>query len=186
MKKIVFGLLILVGFYSNAQTLTVTPNGLKDSLNVEKDYVVLNIENKTAKELYDNILKYINLNYKNPKEVIKGSVDSDFIKFDTYVSDFPLVKSMGTKMDMGTTYTTILTFQDNKIKYEIVDLIMKNKNGGYQAIFSGSALSGYAIYNKSGELKKSETKIDIERYFNNNIKSIIEASYDKAKLKKEW
>lgn len=186
MKNLFIALFGLFSFCASAQTFTVTPTGLKDSLNVEKNYVVLNIENKTAKELYDNMIKYINLNYKNPAEVIKGSVDSDFIKFDTYVSEFPKVTSMGAKMNMGTTYTTILTFQDNKIKYEVVDLIMKNKNGGNPVIFSGSVMSGFAIYNKSGELKRNETKVDIEKYFNNNIKSIIDAANGQSKSKKDW
>ncbi len=186
MKKIVFLLLMFLSFYANAQKLVITPTGLKDSANIEKDYVVLNIENKTAKDLYNSAIKYINLNYKNPKEVIKGSLDSDFIKYETYVSNFPVVTSMGAKMEMGTKYTTMLSFQDNKIKYEIIDLIMKNKNGGMQVIFSGSALTGYPIYNKSGELKRNETKTDIENYFNENIKSIIEASFDGTKTKKDW
>lgn len=186
MKKILVLVFVIMSIYSNAQTLVVTPNGLRDSSNIEKEYVVLNIENKTAKELYDNMMKYINLNYKNPKEVIKGSVESDFIKFDTYVGGFPLVKSIGVTMEMGTTYTILLSFQDNKIKFEIIDLVMKNRNGPMKAIFSGSAMSGYAIFNKSGELKREETKLDIENYFNNKIKSIIDAAYDKAKARKDW
>lgn len=186
MKKILVFVFVIMCIYTNAQTLVVTPNGLRDSLNIEKEYVVLSIENKTAKELYDNMMKYINLNYKNPKEVIKGSVESDFIKFDTYVSGFPLVKSIGVTMEMGTTFTTLLSFQDNKIKFEILDLVMKNRNGPMKAIFSGSSMSGYAIFNKSGELKRDETKLDIENYFNNKIKSIIDAAYDKAKSRKDW
>lgn len=186
MKKILVFVFVIMCIYTNAQTLVVTQNGLRDSSNIEKEYVVLNVENKTAKELYDNIMKYINLNYKNPKEVIKGSVEADFIKFDTYVSGFPLVKSMGVTMEMGTNYTTLLSFQDNKIKFEILDLVMKNRNGPTVTIFSGSAFSGYAIFNKSGELKRDETKIDIENYFNNKIKSIVDAAYDRAKSRKDW
>lgn len=185
MKKTVLLLLMLFSFYANAQKLVLTPTGFKDSANVEKDYIVLNIEKKTAKELYDSVVKYINLNYKNPKEVIKGSVESDFIKFETYVPDFPLVKSLGVNMDMGTRYTTILSFQDNKIKYEITNLIIKNIQGAAVNV-SGSAMSGISIFNKAGDIKRNDVKIQLENYFNENIESIIKSISNENKAKKDW
>jgi hypothetical protein len=46
---------------------------------------------------------------------------------------------------------------------------MPAKKGGYSVLFSGGAFSGYPIYNKKGELKRDETKGEIEDYFNSQI-----------------
>jgi len=43
-----------------------------------------------------------------------------------------------------------------------------------RVLFSGGAFDGYPIYNKKGELKREETKADLEAYFNNTILKITE------------
>ena len=60
MKKIMLLLLIMFANFSFAQKITVTQTGLKDSENIEKSFVVIPAEGKTAKQLYDESLKYIN------------------------------------------------------------------------------------------------------------------------------
>jgi hypothetical protein len=168
MKKIVLIAFIISCSLLNAQKLLVTPEGLKDSLNIDKSYVVISIEGKTAKDLYESVIKYVNITYKNPKEVLKGNIENEYISFETYVANFPLTKNGYAKMNIGTKYLTTLSFKDGKIKYEISDMEMKAVDSQYKVLFSGGAFSGYPIYNKSGELKREETKEDIEKYFNNN------------------
>jgi len=63
MKKLILLSVIFVCSYSYGQTFVLTPNGLRDSLNLENNYVVVNIEGKTAKQLYDNSMKYISKNF---------------------------------------------------------------------------------------------------------------------------
>ena len=159
-------------FYSNSQTFEVTPNGLKDSKNIEKSYVVVTKEGKSAKELYDNSLKYINKAYKNPEEVIKGKIDGEFLKFNTYVPGFTIVDNLGTSLAINAKYTVELSFKDGRVKYEVVELTMSATNGGYIIIFSGSPFDGYPIFNKKGELKREEIKQDIENHFNSVVKDL--------------
>jgi hypothetical protein len=45
-------------------------------------------------------------------------------------------------------------------------------NGGYKVLFTGGAFDGYPIYNKKGDLKRPETKTEIENYFNSKIATI--------------
>jgi hypothetical protein len=186
MKKIILIALMFFSLDGYSQKFSVTPEGLKDSLNIDKSYIVINIEGKTAKDLYESIIKYINVTYKNPKEVLKGNVENEFISFETYVANFPLTKNGYAKMNIGTKYTTTLGFKDGKIKYEISDIKMKAVDSQYEVLFSGGAFSGYPIYNKSGELKRKETKEDIEKYFNNNIKNIFDYVSGKSKTNEGW
>lgn len=186
MKKIVLFAFIICNSLLNAQKLVVTSEGLKDSLNLDKSYVVINVEGKTAKDLYEGIIKYINVNYKNPKEVLKGNVENEFVSFETHVSNFPITKNGYAKMNIGTNYLTTLSFKDGKVKYEISDIKMKAVDSQYEVLFSGGGFSGYPIYNKSGDLKRKETKDDIEKYFNNNIKNIFDFLSGKTKTNDGW
>jgi len=95
MKKVTFLIMIFFCSLSYGQKFVLTPNGLRDSLDTEKSYVVINAEGKTAKQLYDSSIKFINKNYKNPSEVIKGNTDSEYLKFETHDPDFLILKSLG-------------------------------------------------------------------------------------------
>lgn len=175
MNKIILIIVGLLSSISYSQKFTVTPNGLKDEINIDKTFVVISIEDKTAKELYENAIKYINRTYKNPDEVIKGKTESEYLKFITHVPSFLTVKNGGVKMQIEANYTTEINFKDGKIKMEIIALDMFGTNGGYKVLFTGGAFDGYPIYNKKGDLKRPETKTDIETYFNLQIINLANA-----------
>jgi hypothetical protein len=174
MKKLILLSLVAISTLSYSQKLTVTPSGLRDANDSEKTFVVINAEGKTSKQLYDNALKYINKNYKSPDDVIKGKTDGEYLKFITHVSNFLIVSNSGAKITIDADYTIELNFKDGKIKFEIIALDMYAQNGGYKVIFSGGAFDGYPIYNKKGDLKRPDTKTEIETYFNSQINSITE------------
>ena len=85
MRKIILLTMIAFCTLSYAQSLVVTPNGLRDSTDTEKTFVVINVEGKTAKELYDNAIKYINRNYKSPDDVIKGKIEGEINFYFTFI-----------------------------------------------------------------------------------------------------
>ena len=172
MKKLILLSLIVISTITYGQKLNVTPNGLKDVNDSEKSFVVITAEGKTAKQLYDNALKYVNKNYKNPSEVIKGQTDGEYLKFITHVENFLVVKNSGAKIQIDSDYTCELSFKDGKAKFEIIALDMYADNGGYKVLFTGGAFDGYPIYNKKGDLKRPETKTEIENYFNSKIATI--------------
>lgn len=173
MKKIIFIItLFTFSFHINAQNWKVKPEGLKNSIDSTKTYVVLPIENKTAKILYEESLKYINKNYKNPKEVIKGNIENEYLKFVTYEPKFTELKVGYNKIPWNIKYTTELNFKDGKVKYEITEIEIKNEDN-YPLGFQGSGISFY-IYKKNGELKMQDAKTNIEEYFNNKTKSLLE------------
>ena len=182
MKKlliIVITLLVSISAYS--QKYVVTPTGLKDEANPEKSFLVITVEGKTAKQLFDNVVKYVNVSYKNPDLVIKGKIDGEYLSFVTHSSFY--VENGLAKAPFDMDYLTELTFKDGKVKYEITELVMSN-SGGYELHFTGSGMT-FFLYNKSGELKKPKTKEYLETYFNGSIPRIKDYLEDKGMVIKK-
>jgi len=159
-----------------SQEFTVTPDGLRDASNNDKSYVVINTADKTPEQNYNNALKYIYKTYKNPKEVIKSDIKSEYLRFDSFVSDFLIVNNAGAKIPNDAKFTITLSFKGSRVKFELTNLSIYNSSG-YEVLFSGGAFSGFPIYNKKKtKLKRPDTKKDIEVNFNNiinNIKSYL-------------
>lgn len=185
-KNILLIFMTLLTANTFSQSLVVTQEGFRDESNLDNNYVVLEFENKDAEDLYNSAVKYISLNYKNPDEVISGQVENDFIKYNTYVSNFPEAKSAWVNLDLNTKYTTLLSFKDNKVKYEIVSINMENIDG-IRLAFTGSAWDGnHTIYNKKGKLKKEDAKTQLESYFNNDIQSVLSALNGESSSEDDW
>jgi hypothetical protein len=184
MKKILMVAIILIASVSTySQKYIVTPTGLKDEANIEKSFVVITAEGKTAKQLFDNAVKYVNVTYKNPNIVIKGKIDGEYLSFVTS-SDF-YVGSGLSKNPFVMEYVTSMTFKDGKVKLEIIELEMTFKrNPSFKLYFTGGGIN-YFIYNKSGELKKEDTKEYLEVYFNTEIKRIKDYLEEKTTLTKK-
>ena len=188
MKKHLFLLsFLLLNFIGFSQEYEVTPSGLKDKSNVENAYLVIDTPDKTTAELYQNAIKYVNENYKNPKEVIKGKTENEYLRFETYVPQFTKVNNSGAKLYVSMKYTTELRFKDGKVRFEITSLSITADNGGRSVDFSGSIWKGYPIYNqKNGKLRLPETKSEIENYFNTKVTEIKDFLLDKKTKKDDW
>jgi hypothetical protein len=170
MKKILLLVLIITYTSTFAQKLTVTPNGLRSiEESTEKSFVVIESEDKTAKQLFDESIKFINKNYKSADDVIKGQIDGEYLKFVTFAPNFILIKNGWSKITFNAKYTVELSFKNGKVKYEIIELSMYN-DANYPLSFTGSGIS-FHIYKKDGELKMEDAKTEIENYFNENILS---------------
>ena len=182
----IFSLLIL-NFIGIAQEYEVTPEGLKDKSNIEKAYLVIESPDKKSSELYENAIKYINENYKNPSEVIKGKTENEYLRFETYIPQFTKVNNSGAKLDVSMKYTTELRFKDNKVRFEISELVITADNGGRSVPFSGSIWNGYPIYNqKNGKLRLPDTKMELENYFNAMVIEVKNQLMDKMSEKDDW
>lgn len=183
MKKYILLLFIAISTCFYAQNLTVTPNGLVNSSDNEKSYIVLDIDGKTSKQLYDKAISYINLYYKSPDDVIKGKIEGDFVKYITHAQNFLVVKRGGI-INIHTDYTIQLNFKDNKVKFEIIELDMyatdTNNNPSFRVECSGSQMKCYPIYDKKGKLKMPDVKDNIEIYFNSQSRSLENYLNDKV------
>lgn len=196
--------LTLISYWSFGQKLSVTANGLRDINNNEKSYVVLPFEGKTAQQLYDNALNFIKNTYKCPEDVIKGKKEGEYLRFIAYISDFISLKDdIDRIIQISANYLIELSFKEGKVKLEIIAIEMPEKSvnntdlfsvetidvpskyGKSQVIFNGEFKDGYYIFNKKGELKRPNTKEDIEKHFNTLISSISEYLQGKE-IKDNW
>ena len=187
MKKSILLSMIFFCSLSYGQTFVLTPNGLRDSLDTERSYVVINAGGKSAKQLYDNAIKYINKNYKNPDEVIKGKTDGEYLKYNTHASDFISFKNSFLKAKFDVDYTTELNFKDGKVKFEIIDLDMnkRTQNGVNRLLIIGNMMS-LGIYNKKGDLKIADAKIQIENFFNIQVNQLSIDLLENNKKTDNW
>jgi hypothetical protein len=171
---------------SFAQEFEITPNGLKDKTNSENGFLVIQASDKKTNELYKNAIKYVNENYKNPEKVIKGKTENEYLRFVTHIGQLTKVNNSGVKLDISATYTTELRFKEGKVRYEIIELDLTADNGGRNVYWKGSIWKGYPIFNKKDELRLEQTKTDLEKYFNAQVKIISDFLNEKKSEKDDW
>lgn len=185
MKNILFFVAVVFSLQSFAQKYVVTQYGLRSSSDSLKTYLVLDIKGKSAIRLYNNAYKYINESYKNPESTIKGQIQGEYLKFETFAPDFIHYNNSGVKIPIQANYTTELSFKDEKVKYEISSLDMIAINGSFRVLFSGGLFEGYIVYKKNGKLFKADAKVDIEDYFQLGLNNLIEFLEEKNESN-EW
>lgn len=177
MKKLLFSVLAILSVaFAKAQEFEVTPDGLKEKTS-GKDFVVIEVQGKTASELYNNAIKYINIMYKNPKEVIKGDVKDEYIKWETFIPNFGTIKNSFVNLQANALITVQLSFKDGKAKYEVVNQdIHPKENRDGKVTFKGSKWGGFPIYDeKDNKLRQVQLKDDIETYYNAQIIKLKDA-----------
>lgn len=184
LRMATFAICLFATFQLFGQKFIVTPEGLRDSSNIEKSYVVIEIEGKSAKQLFDNAKRYIIQTYKNPDVVQKGTIENEYIKFKTYIPYIASINTGLSKLKYDANYFTEIYFKDGKVKLEVVNLEIMT--AGVPLNFKPKgALGGWSIFNNKGELKQETAKSEIENYFSvliNSLSSYLKGTQDS----KDW
>jgi len=186
MKKVLF-ILLLISAFANAQEaeFKFTKDGFTD-------YVIGTVPNKTASELYKKTIDWINITYKNPKEVIKGQIENEYIRIEGFKSSMLCKKILGSNICENGRYQIEISFKDGKYKFDVISLetyvnaSQYNSGGWYPVELTNTS---YA-YKESGELKPMFKNYpnQIESTFNslnNEFKKILESDTIPSK-KEEW
>lgn len=185
-KKIaVLVFIFFISSHSYGQHFTVTSNGLRDSDNVEKSFIVIDVEKKSAEQLFNNAKKFIVQTYKNPDFVQKGIIENEYIRFNSYTPYIATINAGLTKLKYDAKYAIELYFKDGRVRYEIIDLEIKTDGVSLNFTPKG-ALSGWYIYNKKGKLKQEVAKQEIESYFNNQIEHLLPYLKGVTKMNEDW
>ena len=175
MKKLLLILIFLpmIGF---GQEFLVTPEGLRDSSNLDKTYVVIYTPGKTAKQNYNSAISYIK-KASIYNESISKQIEEEYISFITNVPHLLDVNNVMSFLPFSADYKTELTFSNDSILFEITDLdIYMKADSKYKVIFLGSYLSmtSHSIYigKKKSKIQQrmKQTKNDLEAHFNTQIK----------------
>ncbi|MDN3665604.1 hypothetical protein ACFFU1_16625 [Algibacter miyuki] len=188
MKKILLLYIFLSSNLFFGQEFTVTPEGLKNKENIEKNYIVLDVKDKKASELYQKSRQFVNVKYKNPEKVIKGKIENEYLRFETFSQDLLVhTTKRGSKTFINATYYTELRFKEGKVKFEITSIDMKSTAYSTKLYFSGGGNGKtFRIYNeKNGKLFREQIKIALENYFNNHVSDYLDF-LNKKKKEEDW
>ncbi|MFZ4671478.1 MAG: DUF4468 domain-containing protein [Flavobacterium sp.] len=180
MKKLLL-ILMSVSALSNAQETEFTFNSERGM----SDFVVANVEGKTAQEIYKKAIEWIKITYKNPDKVILSTIENEYIRFEGSSGSFYSINLgfMG-KSYQQTKYQIEISIKDSRYKFDIIG--MENytspsqySSGGWSdnTLFNANVTKEYlekSIYKKDGSLRSAWKNInDVPVYFNDLNKSML-------------
>lgn len=118
MKKIlIIALFLSIGTFAQEKVFVLSKDGLTD-------YVVQEIPNKTAAEMYSKTIEWITRTYNSPKDVIKADIKDDYIRFEGSEDRLACRNSLGMKYCGDAKYQIEVSFKDGKYKFDIISLTM--------------------------------------------------------------
>lgn len=163
MKKLLLPLLILSAIsFAQENKFYLTKEGFTD-------FVITNVENKNNSELYIKTLKWLNIAYKNPDEVINSKIENEYIRFTGSKRGLVAINALG-RHNKETRYSIEVSFKENRYKFDLISLeyyepASQYTRGGWVSV----DLKDTSYYfKKNGELKGSfKYYVEIPEYFNN-------------------
>jgi uncharacterized protein YdgA (DUF945 family) len=173
MRKTLLLIAVFVSTFGFGQKYVLTTDGLKDSENTDRTFLVVKFPGKTAKELYDRMLKYGEKNFKAPVTVIKDQVENESVILKTNLESFISIKYMGANTFYNVKFTTEISFKEGRIKYEVKDFEAGNARLKIPYVATKES-QWYGFYDQNKVLKMDAEKQKIEDYFDTQIKSMIE------------
>jgi len=174
MKLIFFAIGLCISGNLFSQEFIVTAGGLRNRTDTSKKFVMIGIGNHSAKQLYDQTLRYIAVHYEDSGKAIRARWDTVDLMFDTYVYDFLVYNNTGARLGIEARYTTEMRFYPDSVRYEIIFLDMKGQASNYRLLFKGKWLKSYIVFKENGKLFKPQTKADIENHFNDELYRITQ------------
>ncbi|MCC9044595.1 DUF4468 domain-containing protein [Myroides sp. M-43] len=118
MKKIITLLFLLVSLtmFSQIPTeFTLTKEGLTP-------FVVTTVQDKTQAEIYTKTLEWVNKTFKEPSEVIKATVQNDYVRIEVFTAAVYATKLLGVTAYTDLKYQIEVSAKDNRYKFEVLDI----------------------------------------------------------------
>ena len=132
------------------------------------DFVVSPVIGKTQNELYKKTLDWVSYTFKEPGEVVKASIENEYIRIEGFSKDLICYSYMGKRCG-DTKYEIEISFKDGKYKFDVLSISEYN-NMSKSIMWSNFDIvntSGY--FDKKGEAKSSYKFIvaTVPEHFNN-------------------
>jgi hypothetical protein len=193
MKKTVFGLLMLVSFYSNAQETEFTFTADKGMT----DYIVTPIDSKTAPEIYKKVVEWIKVTFKNPDKVILSTIENEYVRFEGFSETLYSYNAMGQHYE-PTKYEIEISIKDGKYKFDLISMqslasSSSTSAGGWYDVklfttaMNQENLEKAYVFKKDGTLRSSfKFANEVPTYFNNLNKSLSESIVSTVKKSDGW
>ena len=139
---------------------------ITDVSNIEP--IIVEVKDNSSSVLFTKTLEWLNLTFKNPEKVIKGNVDSDFIRFSGFKSSFAKRKIMGSLFYYDFEYTIRIDFKEGKYRFSLEEYAIISPSISPE--LSKSTLEFYKrpeCLNKKGELK--DAYVEFYKIFSEGI-----------------
>ena len=107
LKKLLY-LVILVTFGAYSQETEFTFSSEKGMT----DYIVTKVENKSSAEIYNKIIEWIKVTYKNPDKVILSTIENEYIRFE----GISLISNLNCK------YQIEISIKEGRYKFDLIGL----------------------------------------------------------------
>ena len=193
MKKLQLLFLFLTGIMSAQETEFTF-----DTTRGMTDFVVTNVESKSATEIYKKVIEWIKVTYKNPDKVILSTIENEYVRFEGSSSAvYPVNVPLMGKSYQDTKYQIEISIKDGKYKFDLIG--MENyispsqySRGGWtpNTLFDKNVDKEYLnkfIYKKDGTLRSYYKYInDVPVYFNDLNKSLVESITAAVKKNDSW
>lgn len=101
------------------------------------DFVVTDVEGKSQQELYKKALDWIQVAYKNPKEVIKAQIENDYVRIEGFKANMLCTKLLGISNCEDVRYQIEISFKDGKYKFDVIKVESYQKGTKYNNFSSG-------------------------------------------------
>ena len=163
MRKLIILMLMIVGFSSQSQEkFEYTIEGLTE-------YVVIEFDENTNP--YNEVMKWIQYNFKSPEKVIKADLRDEMIRIEGFSQGAICNKSLGVTTCSDALYTIEFNFKENRCRVKPFQLIISQGINKYSVPLD----HGKGYHKKNGELRKSNGNVvkEIENLFNNIVESIV-------------
>jgi hypothetical protein len=178
MEKIILGLVFMLSVVSFGQEKEF-------SFTKEKgftEYVVIDKNGQTDKQLYQKTLGWINETYKNPEKVILAKNENSYIRIEGMDSNISWIKVMGITTYYSAKYEIEFYFKDGKVKFDITSVstyteATKYASGGwskrhYYSMPLDEKISNL-IFKEDGTFRNSYRDIQTNvEYYNGLVKSL--------------
>jgi hypothetical protein len=194
MKKLLFVFLFISGIINAQETEFIFNNerGMTD-------FIVLNVEGKTAPEIYKKVIEWIKVTYKNPEKVILSTIENEYVRFEGSSENlFAISVIMLGKTYYPTKYEIEISIKDGKYKFDIISMqnyypASNYTAGGWSpnALFNANMTKeglDKSIYKKDGSLKNMWKYLpEVPPYFNELNKSLLESMNNASTVNKsDW
>jgi hypothetical protein len=191
MKKSLLLILFIAGF-ANAQETEFTFTSEKGMT----DYVVINVEGKTAPEIYKKAMDWIKVTYKNPDKVVLSTIENEYIRFEGVSSALYALNIMGKKY-YDAKYQIEISTKDGKYKCDLISMetyipSSQISAGGWSenGFFNKNMPKEYLeklIFKKDGSFEDTYKYFaEVPEYFNKLNSSLLESLTTTVKKSDEW
>lgn len=182
MKVLVLVIFSLIAISINAQ-FKATETGLV-SASDNKDYYVVEVQNKSASELYNSVNSFVVSSFKNP-DAVANRIEGEMINIHgSYPNAFSVKKALGLSSPVNLDMNLIVRFKDGRIRFDSPTINRMYIPGTLNAkdmdyVFSGGMgkfVGETSLFDKKGKPKDKKMIEGLETFINALVNSIVDTA----------